>query len=152
MGKAYSVERSITINAPVDEVYSHVVDLKRWDHWSPWADMDPEMDQKFAGPDQGVGQSMAWSGNRKVGEGSMTITTTEPHERVALDLAFLKPFKATNTVDIHLVPDGEATHVQWVMRGELNFMMQAMAKVKSMDDMVGPDFERGLANLKRVAE
>ncbi|MGB3687181.1 MAG: SRPBCC family protein [Ornithinimicrobium sp.] len=152
MGKAYSVERSITINSPVEEIYPHVVDLKQWDHWSPWADMDPEMDQQFTGPEQGVGQSMSWSGNRKVGEGSMTITDVEPNERVALDLAFLKPFRATNTVDIHLVPAGDSTHVQWVMRGELNFMMQAMAKVKSMDDMVGPDFERGLANLKRVVE
>lgn len=38
------------------------------------------------------------------------------------------------------------------MRGELNLVMRAMNKVKPMDAMVAPDFERGLANLKRVAE
>lgn len=152
MAKPFSVQRSVTIEASVGDVYGHIVDLKKWNAWSPWADLDPEMSQEFGGPPQGVGQSMVWNGNRKVGRGSMTITDTRPDERVALDLAFMKPFKATNMVDIDLIPHGEATEVQWVMRGELNLVMQAISKVKSMDAMVGPDFERGLANLKRVAE
>lgn len=114
--------------------------------------MDPNMQHSYTAPDSGVGQSMAWTGNRKVGQGSMTITDTTPDERVALTLTFLKPFKATNTVDIVLTALGGATQVQWIMRGRQNLLMQAVDKVTSMDDMLGKDFERGLANLKRVVE
>ncbi len=152
MAKPFSVERSVTVEASVHDVYGHIVDLKKWNAWSPWADLDPAMDQQFTGPPQGTGQSMAWKGNRKVGMGSMTITDAKPDEKVSLDLTFLKPFIATNTVDIDLIPRGRITEVQWVMRGELNLVMQAMNKVKPMDAMLGPDFERGLANLKRVSE
>ncbi|MGC1208673.1 MAG: SRPBCC family protein [Ornithinimicrobium sp.] len=152
MARAFTVERSVRIDAHAEQIYPHVVDLRRWTAWSPWEAMDPNMRHTYSAPDSGVGQSMAWTGNRKVGQGSMTITDTKPDERVALTLSFLKPFKATNTVDIVLTPMGGATQVQWIMRGRQNLLMQAVDKVTSMDEMLGKDFERGLANLKRVVE
>ena len=33
-----------------------------------------------------------------------------------------------------------------------NFMSKVMGLFKSMDEMVGPDFEKGLANMKTAAE
>ncbi len=143
MARAFTVERSVTIDAPAEQVYPHVVDLRKWTSWSPWEAMDPNMRHTYTAPDSGVGQSMAWTGNRKVGQGSMTITDAEPDERVALTLSVLKPFKATNTVDIVLTPAGGATKVQWIMRGRQNLLMQAVDRVKSMDEMLGRDFERG---------
>ena len=38
------------------------------------------------------------------------------------------------------------------MDGKHNFISKAMNVVKPMDKMIGPDFEDGLAGLKRVAE
>ena len=38
------------------------------------------------------------------------------------------------------------------MHGELSGFMRLFSIVKSMDSLVGPDFEKGLARLKRVAE
>jgi hypothetical protein len=38
------------------------------------------------------------------------------------------------------------------MDGQTNFMLKAVGLFSSMDKMVGPDFERGLAQLKSVAE
>ena len=38
------------------------------------------------------------------------------------------------------------------MDGKHNFISKAMYVVKPMDKMIGPDFEEGLAGLKRVAE
>ena len=49
-------------------------------------------------------------------------------------------------------PAGDRTRVDWVMHGELNPLMRAFSFFKSMDSMMGPDFERGLAQLKRVTE
>ncbi len=38
------------------------------------------------------------------------------------------------------------------MTGRKTFMTRVMGLVKSMDSMVGPDFEKGLQKLKAVAE
>ncbi|MGB3256921.1 MAG: SRPBCC family protein [Ornithinimicrobium sp.] len=152
MARVFTVERSVTIDAPAEQIYPHVIDLRKWTTWSPWEALDPAMRHTYTAPDQGVGQSMAWTGNRKVGQGSMTITDATRPERVRLSLAFRKPFKATNTVDILLTPTGETTDVQWVMTGRQNLFLQAVDKVASMDDLIGKDFQRGLTNLKRVVE
>ncbi len=152
MARAFTVERSITIDAPPEQIYPHVVDLRRWTSWSPWEAMDPTMRHTYTAPNQGVGQSMAWTGNRKVGQGSMTIIDAKTDDRVALNVAFLKPFKTTNTVDIVLTATDGSTLVQWIMRGRQNLLMQAVDLVKSMDKLLGKDCERGLANLKRVVE
>jgi hypothetical protein len=47
---------------------------------------------------------------------------------------------------------GAATTVEWRMHGELSGVIRLFSVVKSMDSLVGPDFEKGLARLKRVAE
>jgi len=38
-----------------------------------------------------VGSSYHWTGNRKVGEGQMTIADIEPNSSVKVDLKFIKP-------------------------------------------------------------
>ena len=80
------------------------------------------------------------------------VTGDEP-ERVDIDLRFEKPFPADNRIELALTPTGErSTVVEWRMHGELGGVMRAFSLVRSMDSMVGPDFEKGLARLKRAAE
>ena len=40
----------------------------------------------------------------------------------------------------------------WSMSGKNNFLARAMCLFMNMDKMVGGDFEKGLANLKAIAE
>lgn len=152
MSDTYTVQRSTTIQAPPDRVYGHIIDFREWGAWSPWEDMDPNMDKTFMGPDSGAGARYAWSGNRKVGEGSMLITDATEPSQVEIDLEFLKPFKAKNKTTFSLVPEGDATQVTWTMTGEKTLLSRIMGIFKSMDAMVGPDFEKGLAKLKSTAE
>jgi hypothetical protein len=42
--------------------------------------------------------------------------------------------------------------VTWNMTGRNNFALKAISLFSSMDKMVGPDFDRGLVQLKSVAE
>lgn len=44
------------------------------------------------------------------------------------------------------------TVVEWRLHGELSGMTRLFSLVKSMDSLVGPDFEQGLGRLKRLAE
>ena len=55
MSDTYTVERSTSIDAPPERVYAHIVDFQKWGAWSPWDEMDPDMDKKYSGPDAGPG-------------------------------------------------------------------------------------------------
>jgi hypothetical protein len=89
--------------------------------------MDPNMSNTYTGETGEVGSKSAWKGNRKVGEGSMTITGLDEPSRVDIDLQFLKPFKAQNDVTFTVEPSGGGSEVTWSMSGQVNFFMRIMS-------------------------
>jgi hypothetical protein len=99
-----------------------------------------------------VGSAYTWSGNREVGEGTMTIIETKPGELVRARMDFRKPFAATNTVDFTFVPEGHHTLVGWSMYGPNNFMGKAISLFIDCDKMCGDQFSKGLQNLKALVE
>src|ERR1043166_300778 len=118
----YQVERSTTINAPAPVVFAQVNDFHNWNNWSPWAKLDPAMKQTFGGAPAGTGATYAWTGNKEVGEGRMTITDSHPSDLVKIKLEFLKPFAATSNTDFTFTPQGNQTLVKWKMVGDNNFV------------------------------
>ena len=148
----FTVERSTTIKAPAAAIHARLVDFHRWAEWSPWEDIDPGMTRTFSGAGSGVGAVYEWSGNRKAGAGRMEVLEDEAPSGVTIDLQFLKPFKAHDTIRFNLVEAAGATTVTWALTGPRTFMTKVMGIFKSMDAMVGPDFEKGLNRLKAAAE
>ena len=148
----YQVERSTNIAAPAAVVFAQVNDFHNWNAWSPWAKLDPAMKQTFAGAPSGTGAVYSWVGNKEVGEGRMMITESHPSDLVRIKLEFLKPFAATSSTEFTFTPQGNQTAVKWRMSGENNFMAKAFHLVMNMDKMIGSDFEKGLAQIKAVAE
>ena len=148
----FRVTRAANIAAPPATVYAQVDNLRNWEAWSPWAKLDPAAKTSYEGPTGGVGSAFAWSGNRKIGQGRMTITESRPYEFIRFGLDFIKPFKGTNTAEFLFRPDGKGTTVTWTMLGRNNFIAKAIQLFMNCDKMVGDDFERGLAQLKSVAE
>ena len=148
----FRVTRSGVIPAPVATVFPHVNELRKWEAWSPWARLDPNAKSTFEGPAAGTGASMAWAGNRNIGEGRMTIVDSQPDERVRFRLEFFKPFKATNTAEFTFHSQDGQTLVTWSMFGTNNFMAKAINVFINCDRMVGGQFEQGLANMKAVVE
>jgi hypothetical protein len=149
----FTVERSATMAAPADLVFGYINDFERWQAWSPWEKLDPNMKRDLTGAEAGVGAIYHWSSaSDDVGEGRMTITESTPPSKVGIKLEFLKPWEATNTVTFTVDAKEETSTVRWTMNGNHNFMSKAMDLFMGMDSMVGPDFERGLANLKGIVE
>ena len=148
----YQVERTASINAPAPVVFAQVNDFHKWDAWSPWAKIDPKMTQSFDGASSGKGAIYYWNGNKDVGEGRMTITESVPATLIRIKLDFIKPFAASNATEFAFASQGNQTNVRWTMSGEKNFLMKAFTMFGSMDKMVGNDFEKGLAQMKAVAE
>jgi hypothetical protein len=148
----FRVARSTTVSAPAPAVFAQVNDLHKWETWNPWQKKDPAMKLTFAGPPAGPGASYSWAGNNEVGEGRLTITESRPGDLVRIKLEFMKPFAATNTAEFTFKPEGDKTAVTWSMEGNKNFLAKALHLVMNMDKMVGGEFEKGLADMKKVAE
>ena len=148
----FRIERSATMAAPAPAVFAQVNDLRRWQAWSPWEKIDPQLKRTYEGPQAGTGAAYAWAGNKDVGEGRMTITDSRPGEVVRIKLEFFKPFAATNTAEFTFRPEGNRTVVTWTMSGTNNFIAKAMSLFINCDKMVGGQFEQGLANMRVVVE
>jgi uncharacterized protein YndB with AHSA1/START domain len=149
---SFSVERSITVNAPPEEVFAVMSDLRRFKDWSPWQHLDPNMQTTFAGDPGAVGSSYAWEGNDQVGKGKMTIDGITANRVVGVHLEFFAPFAAVNHVDWRMAPAGGGAQVRWIMTGERDFMTKVICVFMDMDAMVGADFQRGLEKLKTLVE
>src|SRR2546425_2588089 len=143
----FRISRSRTVAAPPDVVYAYVNDFHKWPEWWPWEKLDPAMKKEVSGAPAGSGAVYFWSGNDQVGKGRMTITDSRAPQSVTIRLEFIKPWTATNTAQFDFAPSGSGTKVTWAMSGHNNFVAKAFSLFMDMDKMVGPDFERGLANL-----
>ena len=146
----FSLSRSTRIQAAPSRVHALLDDFHQWQRWSPWEGLDPDLRREFSGPDHGVGSTYRWAGNKKAGEGEMRMTASSP-VTVAVDLDFLKPFKASNVTTFDLTPSGDATEVTWTMTGTRSAVMGLMGKL-FFDKAIAKDFDKGLAQLKAVSE
>ena len=148
----FRVVRSANVSASASAAFAQVNDLHKWEAWSPWAKLDPAAKNTFEGPPAGTGAIFRWAGNNQVGEGRMTITESRPNELIRFNLEFFKPMAGTSTAEFSFKPEGDQTTVTWSMTGKNNFIAKAMCLFMNMDQMVGGQFEKGLAAMKSIVE
>lgn len=145
------VERSVEITAPPEKVFAIAGNLRRAPEWLPWAELDPATAFTFDGPEQGgVGQVMHWASNNPlVGSGRETVTDYTPNERIALSLDYGDFGKAASTM--LFAPSGNGTAVRWSFSAKLPGVIDRWAGLM-VDRQAGAEYEKALANLKRLVE
>lgn len=149
--KTFRVERSAVIQAPTEVVFNRVGKLSEMKNWGPWQEMDKDQVQRIEGTDGTVGAVWAWEGDT-VGKGMQEIVAIEPNKSVRTKLTFLEPMEAVNEGTYDLESMGDSTRITWGLEGENGFVGRVMGVFMDMDKMLGPDFEKGLSNLKGLAE
>ena len=148
----FRIERTAIMNAPAEKIFPLIADFHQWLNWSPWEGRDPALKRTYSGAERGKGAVYAWEGNKNVGSGRMEILEATTPSKIVIKLDFLKPFEAHNTAEFTMLPQGAATKVVWVMQGPAPFMSKLMQVFMSFDNMIGKDFEAGLAKLKTISE
>jgi hypothetical protein len=144
----FSVQRSASIKAPPEKIFALINDFHSWNSWSPYEKLDPKMKRAYNGAVNGKGAVYEWDGNNRVGKGRMEILDTSPPSKVTIKLDFVKPFEAHNIAEFTLDGKGDSTNVTWSMHGPNPYIAKVMSIFFNMDNMIGKDFESGLANLK----
>jgi len=146
---SYHAERSTTIQAPPERVFELVNDLEKNERWSPWMEADPSMKLTYSETTVGQGAWSSWT-SEDMGSGKQTIRESVPPRRIVTDLDFMEQGTATGTWTFD--PSADGTRVTWAIDGDSGGNLIGRYFGLLMDKMIGPEFERGLANLKRVAE
>jgi hypothetical protein len=151
---SFSVQRAAVVKAPAEKIFPLINDFHQWGSWSPWENKDPGMKRTYSGAQSGKGAVYAWDGNKNVGSGRMEILDASSPSKIVIKLDFFKPFEGHNTAEFTMLPQGDATNtiVTWAMYGPAPFMSKMMQVFMNIDNMIGKDFEAGLANLKKLTE
>lgn len=150
MKPTFRIERSIEIAKPAEEIFPNIADFSKWKDWSYWASSDPEQKLTITGNAGEVGHKMEWDGKIN-GKGHQTITTIVPNKIVSSRLAFTDPNSMESVATLTLEPTPTGTKVTWSNEGNLDYPVGRLFG-PFLDGMVGPDFEKGLANLKKLVE
>jgi uncharacterized protein YndB with AHSA1/START domain len=151
VNKNYTVERSVTINKPKQEVFEFLKYLKNQNQFSTWAKKDPNMKRDFKGTDAMPGATASWDGNSDVGKGEQEIKGIVDGEKIDYELRFEKPMKDVAQATITTVADGEnSTKVTWSFHGENAYPKTTMNLF--MGWILGGELQKGLANLKELLE
>ncbi len=147
--RTYRIERSAVMNAKPAAVHAQIADLKAWKSWGAWQEKDPGMKLSYSEPSTGVGAWSAWE-SAKEGTGKMTITKQSPTE-VVYSLEMLD-FSTKSTGRLALVAEGTGTRVLWTDEGDLGMNPMNRWFGLFIERMIGPDFEKGLSNIKKIVE
>jgi hypothetical protein len=147
----FEISRSIVVNAPPEKIHPHLDSLDRWPAWSPFDTQDPNIVWDKSGRQSGVGAVRSWK-SRKMGDGTQRITASDPRKGISMTLAMsgcMEPFD----IEFSFTPEAGGTRVTWADRGRMPAGPHwRWVGLLVVPPMLGKQFEKGLAALKRVVE
>ncbi len=149
--RSYKVERSVVVRSTPHTLYMLISDYRLWELWAPWTkEDDPTVVFTVEGTPGQPGSVWKWKGD-KYREGVMTMTEGIPGQRMTYRLDFDRGSMISSGL-MELECAGDSCRVIWRDEGTLgNFPMERYFGLLA-DLMMGPDFEKGLSNLKLIAE
>src|ERR1700681_1648898 len=148
----FKITRTRAMKASPEAIFGLINNLRDFNRWNPFAQGDPALKIDYSGPPSGQGATYVWDSTGKSGQGRMEIADSSPSSHVAMRLYSNKPFEAHNQVMFLIEPEGSTTRVTWTMTGRSAFLHKLMGTLFNMDKMVGGEFDKGLTNLKGLAE
>lgn len=149
--REFNIERSITIDADVDDVEALILSAREWNNWSVWNDKsDSTMHLEYEGPQSGVGSKLVWYGDL-LGTGTIKITDYSPGDSIEYVMNI-------NNANIdyhgtfHFSHESGNVKVTWNSYGKVGWNPTDKLIVLVSDDFLGQDLENGLSKLKKLAE
>lgn len=140
------VERRRVIQAPSADIFALLSSNAGFQAFNPFRDAEPDLEIELSGPQHGVGSSFAFKGRRQAG--TQTIIAIDDNRSVTMQIDLGWMGKPVQT--FRLVPMAGGTEVIW--RTQSRFGWNPLGRIfgRFMDAMLGPLYERGLADLEHA--
>jgi uncharacterized protein YndB with AHSA1/START domain len=135
------------INAPISLVFDQVNDLRNWEKWSPWKELDPLMEMSYSNPPAGKGAFYKWKSNHpQVGSGKMTLSEVVPNQKIVTVMDFED--WDSGSAEFTFKEENRKTEVTWSM--DLHLGRNPVSKYMGLFIVGGLRgmFDRGLESMK----
>ncbi len=152
MAKEMTIEKNVSINKNINEVFDYLKQTKNQENFSVWNMKDPNKKTAFSGVDGTKGFIYSWdSKDKNVGAGSQEITNISEGERIDYQLRFIRPMQNTGSSSFVLNKiDENNTSVIWLFQSPTKFPMSLFAPI--FKNMLGKQLSQSLQNLKGLLE
>lgn len=137
------------IDAHPATVFALLNDFRRAALWLPLTDTDPNAQILYTGNAKGVGATMSWDG-AIVGNGTQTIVASRPYEHIDVVISPGEAGEAHSYFD--LTGGTGTTVVSWTFEADYGMNIVARFFASMLGSVVARDYQRGLENLKELAE
>jgi uncharacterized protein YndB with AHSA1/START domain len=152
MAKDMVIEKNVSINKNINEVFNFLRQTKNQDKFSVWNMKDPNMKRDYSGTDGTKGFIYSWdSKDKNVGAGSQEIKNISEGNRIDYELRFTRPMQniATSSFILTEVSDSN-TSVTWTFQSPTKFPMSLFSPI--FKNMLGKQLNQSLQNLKALLE
>lgn len=146
------ISRELLIRAKPEAIYPYINHSRKMNEWMPWSESDPEAKMLYSGPELGIGSTTSWDSKGNMGTGQAVIVESIPNRSVKTQLTYTKPMKMEQLAEVSLTPAEGGTVVRWSVNGHSPLISRIFCIFMDVDKTVGGEFEKGLANLKRIVE
>lgn len=140
------VRRTVEVDASPETVFPFVNSLEAWTEWTPWGEVDSELD----GPGEGTGARRVWD-DPSMGSGSLTLVDTRPPERVDY-LVEIEDGAIRFEGTISIEASGPGSLVTWTERADLGWNPVLGWTALTMDESQGRQLTESLGRLRRLVE
>lgn len=149
----FKSERSLVIDAPQDELFEQINDVKSWNNWNAWNKMDTTWNVTYSENTVGEGAWYSWvSEDENVGSGKVTINKSEPMTNVegTMEFAGMQPARIYHTLESQ---DGSGVKVIFGIDSDIgsNIFMKVVFYFFG-DKMVGGNYEKSLKSLEKYVK
>src|ERR1700712_2522648 len=131
MAKEMIIEKKVSINRNIKEVFDFLKATKNQDKFSVWNMKDPNMKKNYSGIDGTTGFVYSWdSKDKNVGAGSQEITNITANKQIDYLMRFLRPMQNTATASFILDKISESsTTLTWTFQSPTKFPMSLFAPI-----------------------
>ena len=152
MAKDMIIEKNVSVNKNINEVFNFLKQTKNQDRFSVWNMKDPNMKRDYSGTDGTKGFVYSWnSKDKNVGAGSQEIKNISEGNRIDYELRFIRPMQNTAASSFVLDKiDENNTSVTWTFQSPTKFPMSLFAPI--FKNMLGKQLNQSLQNLKALLE
>jgi hypothetical protein len=145
--RTFNAERSILINTDDSTAFYCACSMKNGDFWEEKSS-STVVYEIIGGCETGAIQR--WEGE-SMRNGEMILTEVAPFEKLRWDVEFEGVSEKTSYI-VTFKNEGDDILVTWTIEGDLGYNPTLRYMGLMMDDIWGPQLEKGLQNLKKLCE
>jgi len=150
----YLIKRDVLINAKPEAIFPFLANMKNADSWMPWKESDPQVQNTYSGPEEGIGSISSWDSPGPMGTGRAEVVGVIPNQSVKTKITYTKPMEMNQDSEFILTPMDDGTLLTWKVTGNQPFFARLVSTLifMNINKYVGGMFEKGLNKLKLTAE